>query len=224
MLLYASLRKQDSCESLFVRLLSGDTTTMFLQHRQIGMLLTLVGTLTILTFNQPAVAEPTQGLITGFTSVQLSTDFVSALGSLGVQAKPLRNARLKNGTAAFVISGGAIDLGTISTEIIHKGGLSLSAGETVVELTDFLITTLNGAPALTGLATVNGTLAGRLPLFSLALTQSPVVAPRIVSISNVGVTLTPEAAAALNQAFGVTAFTPGFNIGMAQVRGVLGQP
>jgi hypothetical protein len=33
----------------------------------------------------------------------------------------------------------------------------------------------------------------------------------------VGVTLSANAAGALNQTFGVSAFTPGFNIGTAQV-------
>jgi len=176
----------------------------------LGCLVTALGA-------QPLLAAPTSALVNGSTSVQLSSDFVTALTSLNVTPASLRNATLSNGVASFPISGGAIDLGAVSTEIIHQGGLSLSANGTVVELTDFLISNLNGTPVLTGLVTVNEGLLGRVPLFALGLAGGPLAAGRLVTLRNVDVTLTPEAATALNQVFGVTAFTAGFPIGTATV-------
>jgi hypothetical protein len=169
----------------------------------------------------PVQAAPTEQVFGGSTAVRLSSDFVDALGSLGVQPGVVGLARLRQGVAAFPISGGQVDLGTAKTEISHLGGLSLTAGETTVELTDFVISTLGDRPVLTGLVTVNDSLAFRAPLFalklpSLTLPLSP-QRSRLV-VPEVEVTLTKEAADALNQVFNVSAFQPGFNIGTATVR------
>lgn len=177
-----------------------------------------------LSLQQPVWAAPTEELAGGSTAVRLSPGFVNALGSLNVTPGTVGSGRLSEGIVSFPISGGAIDLGTVKTEIIHKGGLSLQAGNTRVELTDFIITTLGDKPVLTGLVTVNDSLLTRLPLFDLGL--PPVTPPlqpvpgekRSVTIPSVSVTLTAEAAAALNQVFGIQAFTPGFGIGTARVR------
>lgn len=180
---------------------------------------------TVLSLSLPAIAAPTEDVISGTTSVQLSADLVNALTSLQVRPAAVGFSRLRRGVASFPITGGAIDLGTVKTEIIHNGGLSLTAGNVVVELTDFVITTLDDRPVLTGLLIANGELVARAPLFELGL---PAVTPplrpargRIIEIPDVQVTLTAAAATALNQAFGVTAFTQGFNIGTARVRAVV---
>jgi hypothetical protein len=92
-------------------------------------------------------------------------------------------------------------------------------------LTDFLIANLGEQPVLTGLVTANDNLAARVPLFALALPAvSPPLQPaggKLVELKGVGVTLTPEAAGALNRAFNVQAFTAGLNIGVARVRAVV---
>lgn len=169
----------------------------------------------------PVQAAPTEQLVGGSTSVQLSSEFAGALGSLGVQPGAVGKGRLRRGVAAFPIAGGQIDLGTAKTEIIHRGGLSLKAGETTVELTDFVISTLGDRPVLTGLVTVNDSLAFRAPLFALELPSLTLpLSPRRsrLVVPEVKVTLTKEAADALNQVFNVSAFQPGFNIGTATVR------
>ncbi|KAM3091352.1 hypothetical protein ACKFKG_16815 [Phormidesmis sp. 146-35] len=169
----------------------------------------------------PVMAAPTEPLTGGRTSVQLSSTFVDALVSLQVAPGVVGRGTLVDGVVSFPISGGAIDLGTVKAEIIHRGGLSLKAGDTTVELTDFIITTLGEKPVLTGLVTVNDGLAFRAPLFDLAISGvTPPLTPsndRIV-LDKVGVTLTAEAAGALNQVFGVTAFQEGLAIGTARVR------
>jgi hypothetical protein len=178
-----------------------------------------------LSFSNPAISAPTETVLGGATTVQLSQEFVGALGGLQVTPGAVGRSALNEGTALFPISGGAIDLGTIKTEIIHQGGLSLSAGGTVVKLTDFLIANLGEQPVLTGLVTANDNLAARVPLFALALPAvSPPLQPaggKLVDLKGVGVTLTPEAAGALNRAFNVQAFTAGLNIGVARVKAVV---
>ncbi len=179
------------------------------------------GAILSMNLGLPVQAAPTEPLFGGSTSVQLSSDFAGALGSLGVQPGAVGLGRLRQGVAMFPISGGQIDLGTAKTEIIHLGGLALTAGTTTVKLTDFVISTLGDRPVLTGLVTVNDSLAFRAPLFelglpSLTLPLSP-QRSRLV-VPEVKVTLTKEAADALNQVFNVSAFQPGFNIGTATVR------
>jgi hypothetical protein len=174
-----------------------------------------------LNLGLPGQAAPTEQLFRGSTAVQLSSEFVDALGSLGVQPGAVGVGRLQQGVAAFPITGGQIDLGTAKTEIIHRGGLSLKAGATTVELTDFVISTLGDRPVLTGLVTVNDSLAFRAPLFELTLPSLtlPLTPQRSrLVVPEVKVTLTKEAADALNQVFTVSAFQPGFNIGTATVR------
>jgi hypothetical protein len=163
----------------------------------------------------------------GETDVRLSSDLVNALGSLNVTAKGFGKTDISDGIAEFGITGGAADLDTTKVEIIHNGGLSLSSGNTTVDLTDFIITNLGDRPVLTGLVTVNNDLVTRAPLFDLKLggvgTSGDSSHPTL-NLDDVGVTLTSEAASTLNQIFGVSAFTQGFNIGTADVEAFLRQP
>lgn len=131
---------------------------------------------------------------------------------------PVKSARIRAGQARFPIPAAEIDLNTASGEVWHTGGLALSAGNTRVELTLFIIdTTVSGAPVLTGLVKANETVVGRLPLFNLVLPALPLPLEvnRILTIPDVKLTLSEEAAGALNSVFNVTAFTEGFDIGVA---------
>jgi hypothetical protein len=166
-------------------------------------------------------AAPTANLSDGRTSVTLSNDFFTALNTLGVAAGTIGAGTIRGGVASFPITGGALDLGTAKGEINHTGGLSLSKGNVRVELSSFNVDTLGSAPVLTGLVTANGTLLGRVPLFKLTLPQLTLPlqtgAFNTLFIPGVRVGLSPEAAAALNSVFGVTAFAADFNIGTASV-------
>ncbi|GAB1539507.1 hypothetical protein NUACC21_21740 [Scytonema sp. NUACC21] len=161
----------------------------------------------------------------GETSVQLSTDLVTALNALQVQATVYGNTNVFGDVIAFPITGGAADVDSAKIDIIHDGGLTLSTSTTTVDLTDFIITNLDNRAVLNGLVSVNGDLVTRAPLFevevgsfntSLGEGHSP------LNIHDVNLTLTPEAASTLNQVFGIAAFTSGFNIGTAQVEAFLG--
>lgn len=109
------------------------------------------------------------------TQVALDADFLAALESLGVAPGVVGTATLTETTVAFPITGGNLDYYDpdsnitpfIQGDIAHDGsGLSLTAGDTVVELTDFLINT--DTLALTGTVTVNGEVAAEgAELFTL---------------------------------------------------------
>ena len=167
-----------------------------------------------------ASAQKTTTIEGGRTTVALSGGFVSALGSLGVTPGTVSPTHLYNGTVNFPVTGGAIDLDTAASQILHSGGLTLTAGQTKVTLQSFIIDT-TGAPVFTGLVSVDGKLLGRLPLFDLAL-PSGINLPLKphegqVILKGVGVSLDTAAAGALNSVFHVSAFKGGFGIGTAKV-------
>lgn len=167
-----------------------------------------------------ASAQKTETIEGGRTTVALASGFVSALGSLGVTPGTVSPTHLYNGTVSFPVTGGAIDLDTAASQILHSGGLTLTAGQTKVTLQSFIIDT-TGLPVITGLVSVDGKLLGRLPLFDLAL-PSGITLPLKpydgqIILKGVGVTLDSTAAGALNSVFHVSAFTRGFGIGTAKV-------
>lgn len=165
-----------------------------------------------------AFGQNTKTVETGRTSVKLSGDLVSALQSLGVKPGTVDPSKLRGGSVNFPVTGGAIDLKSIKGEIIHSGGLTLTAGQSQVRIQAFIIDTTGTAPVLTGLVTVNGALLGRVPLFDINLAGGSINANHgMLTITGVTLTLDKTAAAALNQVFNVKAFTPGFPIGTAKV-------
>ncbi|MDX1930988.1 MAG: hypothetical protein SFU56_00130 [Capsulimonadales bacterium] len=187
--------------------------------------LSAFGVIATIAIVAPAQAAPTQIIRFGETVVRLDAGFLGALNTLGVAPSNIQPGRLAvdrrgNVFAGFPVTTGAIDLGTGKAEISHVGGLSLTAGSTVVELTDFDIDSLQPSPVLTGLVTVNGNLVGRLPLFSL-MSKSPVNLPVslnngfVLQVSGIKLALTSEAAGALNSVFGINNLTGGIPIGVA---------
>jgi hypothetical protein len=169
----------------------------------------------------PLSAAPTVNTLGGDTRVTLSSTFLGALDSLGVSASPSFPGSIRSGVARFPIPTGEIDAETFKGEIVHNGGLNLRAGALTVNISSFVIDTTGSAPVLTGLVKANDSLVGRIPLFDLALGSAPQVQSfgryGALRIRDVNVTLNAEAAAALNSAFGVTAFTAGIPIGTARV-------
>src|SRR5512145_1319338 len=166
-----------------------------------------------------ATAAPTAQIRDGYTLVELLPEFVGALNSLGIAPSKVLPATLYQRIAYFPITGGRLDAANAKGEVPHSGGLTLTRGGTQVVLTDFIIDTTS-TPKLTGIVTANGSIVGRIPLFNLALPplglplQLP-AGPETLLIEGNRVTLTAEAATALNGAFGTTAFTPGFYLAVA---------
>ena len=180
-----------------------------------------------------AIAAPTLELRAGQTTVELSTEFLGAVTSLGVSVTPVSGGaiRSRNGktTAVFPVTNGSVDTGLLRLEVIHSGGLTLRAGDTVVTLSQFNIeNATGGALRLKGIVTANDSIVGEVPLFDLTLTESPSARPSnllrsdinlggSLRLAGVRVALSGEAAAALNSVFKVTAFSRGLNIGTASV-------
>lgn len=180
----------------------------------------------------PAAAAPSVQLTLGVTQVALSSEFVGALGALGVTPDNVLPGALyttsRGARVAFPIPTGELDGDGPKLEILHSGGLTLTAGSTRVALTSFIIENLGGKLQLTGVVKANDSILGRLPLFDIALTQAPSLSEPAkrglfglrsaqLSIKGANVTLTEGAAGALNGVFGVSAFTAGFPIGVAEV-------
>lgn len=174
----------------------------------------------------PAAAAPSVQLTRGATEVSLYASFVDALGSLGVTPGNVLPGSLTptstSAKVAFPIPTGELDAAGPKLEILHSGGLTLSAGNTRVALTSFIIENLGGHLRLTGVVKANDSIVGRIPLFRVVLTQAPEVNPTSggaahLSIRGAKLTLTEDAANALNGAFGVTAFKRGFPIGVARI-------
>lgn len=178
-----------------------------------------------------AIAAPTETTRGGATTVALSPQLLGALQSLNVAPGAIAPGKLvatpRGIRAWFGITTGAVDLGSatntpITAEIAHEGGLSLTSGGTRVELSSFAIEIESGGNLLTGLAVVNDTLVGRIPLFDLDLANAGISrAGNVLKASDVAATLNADAANALNQIFGVSAFVEGLPVGTAEVRALL---
>jgi hypothetical protein len=175
-----------------------------------------------------ALAAPAVQLVTGQTTVRLSTDLLDALGSLGVTPDNVLPGGLhpteRGAWLVFPIPTGELDGEGPVLEILHSGGFTLTAGETRVALTSFIIENLDGPVRLTGVVKANDTIVGRIPLFDVELTLAPEITGDpasgvgVLRLRGANLTLTEEAATALNGAFGLDGtFTAGFPIGTARI-------
>jgi hypothetical protein len=173
-------------------------------------------------------AAPTVNTRFGDTRVTLSAEFTGALASLQVTPSTVFPTRLRSGVVDFPITAGEIDLQSLKGEVVHDGGLNLRAGSTTVTLSSFVIDTTGSAPVLTGLVKANDSVVGRLPLFDITLNRAPSVQERgafdVLGIENASLALNAEAAAALNGAFNVNAFSAAIPIGTARVHTLVYDP
>lgn len=174
---------------------------------------------------QTAIASaPTEGLLTGHTSVRLSNRFVDRLAALQLLFDRIYPGKLENGVAAFPISAGTIDFANAKAEMLHMGGVAISAGPVSVQLRDFSIDTTSTKPVLTGMVVINNELVGRMPLFDLELPALDLpIDPQttVVDIPNVKALFTTHAASTLNGIFGVRDFARGFDFGTARVKAMV---
>jgi len=165
----------------------------------------------------------------GSTAVALDANFVSALGTLGLTPGTIGGATLTDGSISFPITGGTVTVFDKSSgyrpyvqgTLLHQNsGLSLTAGGTTVELTNFTVDP--GTPArLFGDVAVNGRqAAASAPLFDLdGTTLNPISMDSSGNAVLQGTTvkLSPEAAGLLNQTFGTDALEGGLVIGVATI-------
>lgn len=164
----------------------------------------------------------------GSTAVALDADFVAALGTLGLTPGTVGDATLADGSVSFPLTGGTVTLFDkdsgyrpyVQGTLLHQNsGLSFTAGETVVEITNFTVDP--GSPArLFGDVAVNGAQAvASAPLFDLdgSTLNPPAMQDGTAVLQGTEVNLSPEAAALLNQTFGTDALQGGLLIGIATI-------
>ena len=163
------------------------------------------------------------------TQVTLDAGFVEALGTLGLTPGVLGTATLSDaGVLAFPITGGNVDYYDpeasyrpyVQGEIDHDGsGISLTAGDTVVELTDFRIDP--GTSQLFGTVTANGEKVGDdIYIFNLdGSTLNPLAtdADGNAVLEGTTVLVSPDAAGLLNSTFGTDAVTDQLVVGIAKI-------
>jgi hypothetical protein len=165
----------------------------------------------------------------GTTAVALDQGFVDALGTLGLTPGTVGDAELTaEGSAVFPITGGTVTVFDkesgykpyVQGTLFHQGsGLSLTAGGTTVELTNFTIDP--GTPSrLFGDVTVNGELAApSAPLFDLdgSTLNPPTIEGGEAVLQGTEVLLSAEAAELLNTTFMTDALAGDFLIGTATI-------
>ena len=164
----------------------------------------------------------------GSTAVALDAGFVEALTTLGLTPGTIGGATLADGSISFPITGGTVtvfdkDSGYkpyVQGTVFHQGsGLSLTAGGTTVELTNFTIDP--GTPSrLFGDVSVNGELAvASAPLFDLdgSTLNPPAMEGTDAVLQGTEVLLSAEAAELLNTTFGTDALAGDFLIGTATI-------
>ncbi|MDJ0335923.1 hypothetical protein QMG83_11870 [Salinibacterium sp. G-O1] len=162
------------------------------------------------------------------TAVALDQGFVDALTSLGLTPGVTGTATLVDGSLHFPITGGNVDYYDpaakyrpyVQGEILHEGsGITLTAGDTVVGLSDFKIDP--GTSRLTGTVTANGEEVGKdIYIFNLdGSTLNPLEsdADGNAVLQGTTVLISPDAAGLLNSTFGTDAVTDKLVVGIATI-------
>ena len=161
------------------------------------------------------------------TAVLLDGDFAAALTSLGLTPGTVGTATLTDGSLHFPITGGNVDYYDpaqsyrpfVQGSIKHEGsGFSLTAGSTVVELTNFTIDP--GTSKLMGHVSVNGTSAAtQVLLFDLyGGTLKPLQMDGDNAIlEGTTVHISSVAAGLLNKTFGTDAVKDQLLVGIAKI-------
>ncbi len=162
----------------------------------------------------------------GTTAIALDKGFTDALTSLKLTPGVVAGAKLVDGSLIFPITGGNVTYfkpGTVKPYVIgqiqHEGsGLSLTAGGTKVELTNFNVDP--GISRVYGDVTVNGKVAATsVFLFQLrGATLKPLQTEGDTAIlEGTKVFISPVAAGLLNDTFKTDAVTDQLLVGVAKI-------
>ena len=160
------------------------------------------------------------------TAIALDKGFTDALTSLKLTPGVVGDAKLEDGSLIFPITGGNVTVfkpGAVSPYVIgqiqHEGsGLSLTAGDTKVELTNFNVDP--GVSRVYGDVTVNGKVAATSAfLFQLdGRTLEPLKTEGSNAIlTGTKVEISEVAAPLLNDTFKTDAVKPGLLVGIAKI-------
>ena len=175
----------------------------------------------------PAPVAAVPELFGGNTAVALDKGFTDALTSLGLTPGVLGTATLTDGSLHFPITGGSVVYWSpdgkyrpyVQGIIEHDGsGLSLTAGGTEVDLSNFTVNP--GNSKLYGDVSVNGKVAAtQTYLFSL---HGGTLKPLMLDGNNAILTgttvhVSANAAGLLDSTFGTTAVKGGLLVGVATI-------
>ena len=162
----------------------------------------------------------------GTTAIKLDQGFVDALTSLKLTPGVVDGAKLEDGSLIFPITGGNVTYfkpGTAKPYVIgqiqhENSGLSLTAGDTKVELTNFNVDP--GISRVYGDVTVNGKVAASSAyLFQLdGRTLNPLQSGSgTATLEGTKVEISDVAAPLLNDTFKTDAVKPGLLVGIAKI-------
>lgn len=160
------------------------------------------------------------------TAVTLDPGFVKALTSLKLAPGVVGDATLANGAVSFPITGGNVTYykpGSVSPYVTgtidHAGsGLSLTAGPTEVDLTNFVVDP--GTSRVSGDVSVNGESAAEgATIFNLdGRTLKPLQTEGSTAVlEGTRVQISADAAALLNKTFKTDAVEQGLLVGIAKI-------
>ncbi|WP_134768619.1 hypothetical protein [Nocardioides sp. 1609] len=160
------------------------------------------------------------------TQIALDKGFTDALTALKLTPGVVGTAKLEDGSLIFPITGGNVSVFEpdevdpyVIGQIQHEGsGLSLTAGDTTVELTNFNVDP--GVSRVYGDVTVNGKVAVTSAfLFQLdGRTLKPLQTEGSTAIlEGTEVKISPVAAPLLNETFGTDQVTPDLLVGIAKI-------
>jgi len=167
-----------------------------------------------------------QGAVTaysGATDVTLSGTLLSSLSSLGVKVGYDHPAMLSGTTATFPVVTGVIDLKTSAGSLLHSGALTFDAESdaTKVRLQAFVISTASKPPVLSAVLVVNNSVWGRYNVFDITLPAGTTLPLKLTGntlmLKGAKLTLNSSMSAMLNKVYGVSQFTPGFDVGTANI-------
>jgi len=160
------------------------------------------------------------------TAVALDEGFVAALEQLKLTPGVVGDAKLTDGSLVFPITGGNVTVfepGAVDPYVIgqvqhENSGLSLTAGDTTVEITNLNVDP--GASKVYGDVAVNGKVAASsVPVFNLdGRTLEPLqVEGNQAVLTGTKVTISEVAAPVLNDVFQTDAVKPGLLVGIATI-------
>lgn len=160
------------------------------------------------------------------TAIKLDKGFTDALTSLKLTPGVVGTGKLTNGSLVFPITGGNVSVfepGSVPNYVVgqiqHEGsGLSLTAGDTTVELTNFNVDP--GVSRVYGDVSVNGEIAASSAyLFTLdGSTLKPLKSQGSTAIlEGTKVEISDVAAPLLNDTFQTDAVKPGLLVGIAKI-------
>lgn len=170
-----------------------------------------------------ATAQRAVTAYSGATDVTLSSTLLTSLTSLGVKVGYDHPAMVSGGTATFPLVTGVIDLNTSAGSLLHSGALTFDATSdaTKVRLHAFVISTASKPPVLSAVVVVNNAVWGRYNVFDLTLPAGTTLplkpSGNTLMLKGVKLTLDPSMSTMLNKVYGVSQFTPGFDVGTASV-------